>query len=48
MADNKLTGSDLAALTKYAELRTIKFAGNLVKDFSDLEPLVRKFLNLIS
>lgn len=43
--DNKLPGSELKNLAKYANLKTLKFAGNLVKEFSDLEALVRLILN---
>lgn len=39
--DNKLAGSELKNLTKYKQLRTLKFAGNLVKEFSDIETIVR-------
>ena len=39
--DNKLSGAELKNLTKYEQLCVLKFAGNQVKDFDDLEPLVR-------
>lgn len=45
MNDNKLAGAELKNLIKYKELRVIKFGANNVKDFSDLEPLV-KHLNI--
>lgn len=38
--DNKMPGSELKNLTKYKQLRTLKFAGNLLKDFADVEALV--------
>jgi len=41
--DNKLPGSELKNLVKYKELRVLKFAGNLLKEFSDLESLVRHY-----
>ncbi|CDW79466.1 u2 snrnp-specific a protein [Stylonychia lemnae] len=37
--DNKLPGSELKNLSKYTQLRTLKFAGNLIKDFNDLDSL---------
>lgn len=37
--DNKLHGSELKNLAKYNQLTTLKFAGNLIKDFADLESL---------
>jgi hypothetical protein len=41
--DNKLPGAELKNLVKYKELRTLKFAGNLLKEFADLESLVRHY-----
>ena len=37
--DNRLGGAELKHLLQYENLKTIKFAGNQVKDFSDLEVL---------
>jgi len=44
--ENKLSGAELKNLTKYEQLRTLKFAGNVVKEFSDLEVLVRSYSHL--
>lgn len=41
--DNKLHGSELKNLTKYENLRTLKFAGNLIKDLAELDALVSIF-----
>ena len=35
-----MNGAELKNLTKYKELRTLKFANNLVKELIDLTPLV--------
>ena len=37
--DNKLPGSELKNLTKYQQLRTLKFANNLICDFTEIEAL---------
>jgi len=36
-----LGGKELKICTKYKKLKTLKFAGNSVKDFKELECLVR-------
>jgi len=39
LSDNKLTAEDLKNLTKYKELRTLKFGNNLLKEMNDVTPL---------
>ncbi len=41
MNANNLSGDELKHLTKYTNLHTIKFAGNNVTDFAQLEAIVR-------
>jgi hypothetical protein len=36
----------LKNLTKYSNLRTLKFAGNLVKEYDDLTVLVRQLFTV--
>ena len=41
LIENGLAGKELKIFTKYKNLKTLKFAGNEVKDFKELECLVR-------
>ena len=38
--ENNLDGKELKIFTKYKNLKTLKFAGNEVQDFKELECLV--------
>ena len=40
LCENSLGGKELKICTKYKKLKTLKFAGNEVKDFKELECLV--------
>ena len=35
-----MNGAELKNLTKYPDLRVLKFAGNLVKDIAEIEAIV--------
>ncbi len=47
MTDNSLAGSELKHLTKYTNMKVIKFANNKVKDLSEIEAL-KPLTNLLS
>jgi hypothetical protein len=38
-----MPGTELKTLSKYDNLRTLKFGGNLCKDYSELESLVSHY-----
>ena len=46
--DNNLEGNQLKNITKYKNLKTLKFAKNQVKEYKELECLVRIYSSWIN